>query len=269
MRLHLTLQHRPNQILPINYQYLISSWIYRTLGNANNEFAAWLHENGYERDGKKYKLFTFSALQPRRYEINPKARTISLTQSPTRLAISFHIEEAIQNFVMGLFQDQRFTLQSGTTFKADFEVSAIELQAKPTFTPIMRFRLQTPLCISQKLERDKHARYLHPESENFKELLLQNLLRKQQAMRFKAVGEESSPLDMNFLSDFQILSQPKSKLYHIKGTQIRGYLFDFQLTAPTDLLEIGYFAGFGEKNSALGMGMVKIIEMKKATDEVA
>ena len=58
MRLKLTLQHRPNQVLPINYQYLISSWVYRTLESANAEFATQLHEYGYDFRGKQYKLFT-------------------------------------------------------------------------------------------------------------------------------------------------------------------------------------------------------------------
>ena len=31
-------------ILPVNYQYPLSAWIYKTIHNGNNEFAAWLHE---------------------------------------------------------------------------------------------------------------------------------------------------------------------------------------------------------------------------------
>lgn len=261
MRLQLTLQHRSNQVLPINYQYLISSWIYRTLGNANPEFATWLHENGYERSGRKYKLFTFSSLRPRRYAINREAKTIILEQSPTQIEITFHIDEAMQNFVMGLFQKQQFQLQSGTAFNAQFEVESIDLQAKPIFVPTMRFRLQSPLCISRNEEGKEHAQYLHPEQEGYTELLLQNLLRKQQAIQLQTVGTEiNNEIKIDFPYQFQVLSAPKSKLIHIKGTKIRGYLFDFELTAPTDLLELGYFAGFGEKNSALGMGMVRILK---------
>ena len=62
MRLELTLQHPPNQELPINYQYLIASWIYRTLGNADADFAKQLHNHGYDFGGKKYKPVSYTHL---------------------------------------------------------------------------------------------------------------------------------------------------------------------------------------------------------------
>ncbi len=259
MRLKLTLNHPPNQVLPINYQYLISSWIYRTLGNANQEFATQLHNHGYDFAGKNYKLFTFSPLRPKWFDVDKRNATFTLAKSPTVLDLSFHVDEAVQHFVLGLFKDQRFELSSGK-FISQFEVCGVEMVPPPTFENTMRFRLQTPLCVSTKLEDRPQATYLPPDANGYADLLLNNLLRKQNALIPAGDSEWEGTPSIDFPYDLKILSRPKSKLISIKGTQVRGYLFDFELTASKDLMELGYFAGMGEKNSSLGFGMVKILK---------
>ena len=257
MRLQLTLNHQPNQALPINYQWLISSWIYRTLEKANPEFSAWLHENGFGYQGKQYKLFTFSALSPQRYRIGQRSRAFVLAAPPSTIELSFYVDEAMQHFIVGLFKGQQFSLKSGP-FQADFEVSGIQMLAPPPFRERMRFRLLSPLCISRQEEGKKYADYLHPQDEGYSQLLIQNLLHKQGALQQQAVGTTAAAPPIDFPYDFQLLSPPKSKLFTIKGVSIRGYLFDFKLAALVELLELGYYAGFGEKNSGLGMGMVEV-----------
>ncbi len=258
MRLKLTLQHEPNQVLPVNYQYLISSWIYKTLATADQTFATWLHHQGYGLNGRKYKLFTFSPLQPAWFDLDRQNATISLSKSPTVLTLSFHMDKAMENFVIGLFQQQSFTLQSGR-MKAALNVAALEILPQPLFRHRMRFRLLTPLCVSQNVEGKTHAQYLHPEDKDFDKLLIQNLKNKQRALHPQLAGLEEWN-DEGFPYDYVVLSRPKAKLLHIKGTKIKGYLCDFELTAPSELLEIGYFSGFGEKNSSLGMGMVEVLK---------
>lgn len=257
MRLLLTLQHRPGQALPINYQWLIASWIYRTLEKVDPVFSEWLHERGFGHNGKQYKLFTFGGLDPQRYRIDREARAFVLEQAPTRLLLSFYVDEAMQRFVMGLFKDQSFQLGSGH-LQVDFSVTGLEMLPKPQFRDRMRFRLISPLCVSRQSDEREHADYLHPQDEGYGELLLRNLVHKQQAMLPQTIGQETPAGEIDLPWDFRVLSEPKSKLLTIKKVQVRGYLFDFELAAPPELLEVGYFAGFGEKNSGMGMGMVGI-----------
>ncbi len=256
MRLKLTLQHAPNQVLPIDYEYLISSWIYRTIGQADSKFSEWLHQQGFGYGGKKYKLFTFAPLRPAWYDLDEKNRTFRLTKGPTTLELSFFIDDAIQHFVSGLFQDQRFKLASGS-LRADFEVSAVEVLSLPDFHPTMQFQTVKPICISHDDPEHKYAAYLSPLNERYKTLLLQNLLRKQQALQPVTSTAPPAALDMNVPFVFKLLSAPKARLLHIKETKVKGYAFDFELTAPKELMRLGFLGGFGEKNSSLGMGMVK------------
>jgi len=258
MRLRLTLEHAPNQVLPINYQYLISSWIYRTLGNADAAFARELHERGYDFAGKRYKLFSFGALEPRWFDIDKRNSAFVLSKSPTQLELSFHVEEAVQHFVVGLFKDQKITLSSGR-FRANFEISGVEMLPKPIFEDRMRFRAKTPICVSRNVEGVNTADYLSPEEGGYVELMLGNLLRKKGALTPQLVGEDMADAELDFDYGFRLLSKPRSKLISIKGTRIRGYLFDFELAGRKDLMEVGYFGGMGEKNSSLGFGMVEKI----------
>ena len=75
MRFKITLT--PDYILfgneiPMNYQYELSSFIYRTLARSDSGYSAWLHENGFITGTKRFKLFSFSNLLIPAYAIHAK-----------------------------------------------------------------------------------------------------------------------------------------------------------------------------------------------------
>ena len=72
------------------------------------------------------------------------------------------------------------------------------------------------------------------------------------------------PLPENQPVAFRLLTEhPKKRGIRIKAftpaeTKIIGYLFDFEITAPPELIRLGMLAGFGGEN-AMGFGAVKIL----------
>ena len=68
-------------IIPVNYQYEFSAWIYKTLNFGNAEFARWLHDQGYVNGNKRFKLFTFSRLFPDKYSVQKDRLEILSNQS--------------------------------------------------------------------------------------------------------------------------------------------------------------------------------------------
>jgi CRISPR-associated endoribonuclease Cas6 len=63
MRIKITLTRTSKQrMLPMDYQYYIGAWIYKVIGNANHEFASFLHSEGYRDGNKQFKLFNYSPL---------------------------------------------------------------------------------------------------------------------------------------------------------------------------------------------------------------
>jgi CRISPR-associated endoribonuclease Cas6 len=255
MRLNLTFKTEIGSILPINYTYALSSFVYKTLQQANEEYSEWLHNRGYQLGNKQFKLFTFSELKLPKYQ-RYEDRFI-LQGDTVNLIISFYADEAMQNFVTGLFEQQTFFIRD-TKSRVDFKVEFVEVQSEPDFTGKKRFRSLSPICVTQHIAGRKHASYLSPTDDNYADLFFKNLLNKYQAAKPDAPNFNFDELSFRLLS-----KQPKSRLIHIKGfskeaTKIRGYSYDFEVTAPTDLMTFGFAAGFGEKNST-GFGCVKIL----------
>ncbi|WP_154858646.1 hypothetical protein [Cyclobacterium xiamenense] len=69
MRLLITLQKEAGSLLPINYQYELSSLIYKTIDRADSHFSDFLHQQGYLAFGRSFRLFTFSRISFDRYRV--------------------------------------------------------------------------------------------------------------------------------------------------------------------------------------------------------
>lgn len=255
MRLSLIFKAKIGSILPINYTYALSSFVYKTLQKANEEYSEWLHNKGYQLGNKQFKLFTFSELKLPKYQ---RYEDRFILQGDTlSLIVSFYADEAMKNFVTGLFRHQTFFIRDKKS-RVDFKVEFVEIQTKPIFKNKMRFRALSPICISQHVEGRKHASYLSPTDDNYDNLFFNNLINKYQAAK-----PDATPFDKSDCSFKLLSSRPKSRLIHIKdfskeATKIRGYFYDFELSAPSELMAFGYAAGFGEKNSS-GFGCVKTL----------
>jgi|AntAceMinimDraft_17_1070374.scaffolds.fasta_scaffold01176_10 CRISPR-associated endoribonuclease Cas6 len=254
MRLKLILQINNNSLLPINYQYELSSWFYNVINKADSEFAMWLHKQGYNDDSKKFKLFTFSNIIPEKYKI--KNNKLYLLSQNARLFFSFYAEEIPERFVTGIFKQQNFTIGDKIS-KTEFIIKSIEKIKEVEFSNEMKMRLITPVHITKKNPfNSKKTDHLNPEHKDFEHLFFSNLIEK-----YNIYNNYKTKFDIN-KCNLKILSEPKSKLITIKQrkkdqTKLKGFLFDFIITAPVELIRMGYYAGFGKSNS-LGFGYCEI-----------
>jgi CRISPR-associated endoribonuclease Cas6 len=255
MELVLKLSKLKGDLLPINYQYELSSWIYNVIRRADENYSTFLHEKGFIADGKTFKMFTYSQLDLRPFEIS--GDRIKLLGREISLNLRFMVDRSLENFVKGLFLNQKVGLGDKNSV-VDFEVSAIETSAPVIFKPLIQYQCLSPICVSRS-RSDGTTAYLSPDDAQFGELLIQNLVRKEKALALVAEEPRSS-----LPYKFRLLNTPRKKGIHIKAnteshTQVVGYLFHFELLAPIELHEIGYYAGFGEKNS-MGFGCVQPIK---------
>jgi CRISPR-associated endoribonuclease Cas6 len=256
-KLILAINTHRNPILPFNYQYELSSWIYKIISKADEEYAYFLHQNGYESNQKSFKFFCFSNLLIPQYKI-VKDVGFLLQSHQIALLISFYVDKAAEKFVAGLFQNQRGSIGTQEA-QVDFRVERVE--TAPIRLSKEKVTLQTlsPLVIAQRDKQDK-KKYLSPLDSGFKELFINNLLEK-----YKASGKEMPPVWQNYPFSLEVDEKSvRSKLITIKQNtsnpiQVKGYLFDFILQAPKELLEVGLTAGFGNEN-AQGFGMCDVIE---------
>jgi CRISPR-associated endoribonuclease Cas6 len=262
MRFTLQLGLKQGKVLPLNYQYELSSWIYKVISRADSEFATWLHSNGYTTGSKQFRLFNFSRLQVPAFEI--QGDRLHIKSDKISLQVSFGIDASAEKFIMGLFQHQQLTI-GDTQSRVTFEVLQIEAQDSRLYSNTCRFRTISPMCASKKREYNgkQSALYLSPEDEEFERILTGNLVNKWMALRVNQLVPHIAFASDNSAIQFRLLNKPSSRLVTFKAgteeqTKVRGFDFQFELTAPIELMELGYNCGFGEKNSE-GFGMVEVV----------
>ena len=257
MRFKLTLQIQPEVMgneMPINYQYPLQAAIYRTLAKSDQEFATWLHENGYQQDGKRFKLFTFSNLIVPQIGIDKGRERLIVKSDVVTLYISFLPEKSTQQFIQGLFLQQ--TIQVADYISGvQFLVREIQVMPPLDYQPNMAFKTLSPVCISLRNERGQMD-YLSPTDPCYELGILTGLLARYDAIH-------GQPFSGTPYCHLQLLNDPKSALVRIKAgtpneTRVRGYRFQFKIDLPEELMQIAYESGLGEKGS-MGFGMIEAL----------
>ena len=270
MRFKITFQlEGASQLLPINYKYPISSWIYKTLGAADKEFTTLLHEQGYQLDsGKKFKLFTFSDLQIPKGKWKIIGDRIKIWPTKISMVIAFMLPEQIQTFVAGLFMNQQVTIGDEIT-QIKLQVQNIEaVQNIKVESEIVCLKWMSPLFLAETNDNEKYPKYISPIHPKYGELFINNLKDKYMAY-CNVIGKEPIAIDSSCISFKSLHDKPKSTKQTIKAfkkeqTDIRAFKFNFELTAPAELIEIGLNAGFGAAN-AMGFGCCELVDKSLIT----
>lgn len=243
-------------LLPIQYQYPLSSAIYKILKNADTRYADFLHQSGY---GKGFKLFSFSDLKGK---FKLEGDRLKVLGSQISFYISFHLPEASQHFIKGLFLSQQITIADKKS-KVTGVIQTVEALRSPFINikdnEIIELRLQTASACVAGVKNDKgHYLFLSPHDERFAQSLLHNW--KEKIKTIYPVTE----FDTNILS-IEILygpHPPHSRLVTIKQgtpaeTKIRGFTnFALRVLGHKKFVELLYNSGVGLYN-AMGMGCVK------------
>lgn len=252
LTLHLTDKSRT--VLPCNYVYELSSILYKVLNEGDEDFTLWLHNQGYCKGKKAFKLFTFSNLQVPSYRT--RGNRFHILSDVVKLKVSFFPIEAMEAFVIGLFKDRSFVL--GDRFsQVPFEVVNIERLVEPEFASRMVFKTLSPMFVEEQFPDTGRTVHLQPDDPKFAELLHLNLLDKYRAF-YGREPDASWPV-----TRLRVLSVPKAKTIALKAgtpqeTRMKGYLFQFELEGHPELLRLGYDGGFGRLNSQ-GFGCVEVV----------
>lgn len=258
MRIQLQIQHPSNVILPLDYPHKVQAWLYQVLWNADSSFARWLHDQGYRSDeqGKRFKLFTFGRWECRPYQWQSNGMRLRGTQST--LICSFFLPKDGKHFIHGIFRGQHGYMNNAEA-PWDFSIQSISIFDDMQWKEQMHYRSQTPIIIAQaKTDADKYEQYVfidEPELasanlELYKTLFIQNLVAKTQAaLPDWQLGNQEVAL--------KILGKVKRDGIRTKNVKMIGQQLEFQLTAPIEMHQVGYYAGFG-KNSSTGCGFCEV-----------
>lgn len=159
MRLKLTLTPLDAQPeITFSYQYALSSCIYKIISTADKAYSEFLHSQGFRVPGKlkTFKDFSFSGLDiPRMDRPAPGDTAIRVRSREIYLSVSFYADRSAENFVMGLFENQKIEIFN-RDHRAEFHVSRVETLA-PAFweeaesgRASVIFEALSPMVIAEK-----------------------------------------------------------------------------------------------------------------------
>ncbi|HHU98485.1 MAG TPA: CRISPR-associated endoribonuclease Cas6 [Bacteroidales bacterium] len=256
MRFRITFNRDGRQrMLPMDYQYYLSAWIYKVIGKADREFSRFLHSEGYTDGNKRFKLFCYSPLSFEKHVLWKERALFEIRSDSLSMMISFFIPEAAGHFIEGLFVDQEVYI--GDKFNGlDLAVTRVERLHEGNHKGIVKYKALSPIVISYHYKEGKYSRYLSPDDEGYFEMVKNNLVQKVKVTH----GLNELSENIGFIPEPG--KTPKSKLVTIKPftreeSRVRGFLYEFSLNAPAEIHHLIQSAGFGEKNS-MGFGWVEV-----------
>jgi CRISPR-associated endoribonuclease Cas6 len=274
-KLHLKPKQDKQKLL-FNYQYPLQAWLYRLIQQADSTYADWLHNQGLRvpNSFKAFKHFTFSSLQISDMRPPKQGDTyIQLGYGSITLIVSFFMDATAENFIIGLFQNQEMSLYNREV-RADFIIERVETLETPdvltSTTPslTLQFRTISPMVVAKKSDDFDQYQYLSPADVDFAGFFALNLIDRIRSIE----GTNMMKMDVataQQIVKFRLLSaveKIKKRGFTVKEgkleqqTKVIGYHnFSFEITAPVQLLTVGYFGGFG-RESAMGCGCVEILE---------
>lgn len=243
--------------IPINYQYPLSSVIYRIISKGDKEYAKFLHETGYGKKG--FKLFTFSQIN---CPFKISGDRLNLLSNELSFQVSFHLPQAMEMFVKGLFQSEIVDI-ADLQSKVSFTVKSVESLPNPLQqykdTEIVKISTRpTSPIVAGVLNEKSYYDFLSPENERFTESLIYNW-RSKIATCYDAPTADSALLMME---QFSMKNPYKSRLITIKSgkpeeTKIRGWLnLGLTITGEKRYIDLLLNAGAGVYN-AQGMGFLE------------
>jgi len=268
MRIKLTLQPKDRSYaIPINYQYPLSAAIYNILNQASPDYADFLHKKGYlSPTGKPMKLFTFSRIWCPNIQRKGVTLNIGLRSTCTFQIASPMLEDFVNNFVIGLFQQQEIEI-GGPHAVGRFMITQVETLAEPEFKPEMKFRCLSSIVASAKHEHKgkKTIYYIRPGDPQLNDAIRKNLIQKYNTIYQHPPGNDQ----LNFVLDEKYIQRKGgynkiSKLITIKEgdeleqTRVKSFICPFTLKGSTELMQVAYDCGVGEKNS-MGFGMIEVV----------
>lgn len=262
MRFQITLSGHSHAVIPVNYQYPLSAAIYRIIAKGDTEYASFLHDKGY---GKGFKLFTFSQISTP-FEI--KGDRLQLLKPELSFRVSFHLPQAMESFVKGLFQSEQVDIADKKS-KAGFSVKSVESLPNPLQqykeNEIIRIQLKPISPVVAGLQNEKGMYdFLAPDDTRFAESLVYNWRSKISA----SYDNTTAAGTLLMMETVPLNDLPKSRLIWIKAdtpaqTKIRGWMnFGLNVTGERRFVELLMNAGAGVYNSVIGAGFVEVVSAR-------
>ncbi len=237
-----------NLKLPIHYNHMVQGFIYKNIFDDN--FREFLHEKGFESNGRSFKLFTFSQLRGK-YSYNRKEKTITF-KDKVKLIVSSPVDDFNNEFLKSCLFSKNLQLnhQPLKVLKIDVDENKEKLNNVliQTLSPITVYS-------TVSLNGKKKTIYYTPEDSLFPKYIRENIIKKGKIIYDERFED----------ADFKVRAASKDKvsesLIYFKNFIIKGWNGIFKIEGDEKLINTALNCGLGAKNSQ-GFGCIKLLNNK-------
>jgi CRISPR-associated endoribonuclease Cas6 len=252
MKIKINLSATQKILLPAGYNHLIQAFIYNHLG----EKSTWLHEEGFQHEKRRFKLFCYSGILERGKYI--RSDRVFVFPDSVSFLISSPVDWIIQNVASQTLLDTAAYLGENTV-----SIESIEVKKTSVITAnTVRVRTFSPIenhSTFTTAGNKKKTYYYSPFEDEFSELTNSNLQKKWQSLH-----NEGCPYTIKIEPKFNS-NKRETIINYGSGdnrTVIKAWHGHFQLTGDPEFLRFALDAGLGSRNSQ-GFGMVDVLEKKE------
>ena len=240
-------------VLPISYQYELSSAINRILTEDNVRYLNWLSINGLtEDDAVQQKLYSLSNLYVPRLYVHEDRMTINVPR--VQFWISFHHSINTEEYVKSALLAHDLVLGDRKS-RVHFTVESIDPVTPVECKETMVYQSISPVTVIA-IRANNSVEYLEPSNPFFGQFIVEELIERWE--RLHKMPYEGA---RHFL--FHTLIAPKRKAVTVKsGTPMQkkviSYMIKFEITMDPMLQELAYDLGVGNKIHQ-GFGYIELL----------
>jgi len=241
--MRLTLEFNTDKALklPLQYNYYLQSFLYHHISQELSDF---LHNQGFMREKRTFKMFTFSRMQGK-YRI---MKEHILFFPPAHLTICSPLERFISELGNSLLRNENLMLANNKIY-----VTSMKVHPEPVINNEVTINMLSPAVVYSTLmtkDGKKKTYYYSPYEKEFTDLIDKNLRKKYEALYKK------TPRARKLI--IKPLWKPQEKVVKYRDTIIKGWMGTFTLNGNKKILKLSYDSGLGSKNSQ-GFGMFEVV----------
>ncbi|UOY94249.1 CRISPR-associated endoribonuclease Cas6 [Ectobacillus sp. JY-23] len=245
MRLSVTFRPQKTLHLPLNYQYVLQGFLYRSLTSPH--FADFLHEVGFQKGNRTFKLFTFSRLSGM-HRILIKQKKIEFTDT-----VTWHVSSVLETLIQQLAEYLMFS-ETIQLHGQVLTVEKLEIQRTKFEKNTCKIEMLSPVTVYSTYEKEdrKKTHYFQPLDPVFPVLIESNFENKYEAYHGKRPEHPFLIKPLQILDKYKVVTT-------FKGHIITGWLGKFEIQSSPEQLAFAYDTGIGGRNSQ-GFGMFEVID---------
>lgn len=232
--------------LPIQYNHILQGLIYDHISDA--ALRHFLHEEGFDINNRRYKMFTFSRLEGR-FNMNRDKGTIEF-QPPLKMTLSSAMDVLIEDLSEAFMKSNHLSLLGQPIY-----LSAIKVMPRPSISDRLKVKMLSPVvAYSTGKNMEKTITYYYsPMEANFSKIIEEGLHRKYQLIYNRRLLEPEVSIKPIGHIDNRYM-----KVMEYKNTVIKGWMGIYWLEGNPELLKVAYDSGIGSKTS-MGFGCFDIL----------